>query len=658
MADTKYDPTFPSSFPAGSPATAKFRTANEIIPHLYWLIEHGPNDNKRCQCKYCAKKSQADVNRLEGLDARPSSVAPIAPTQPRAKRQPIEKKEKKPAIQGVNGNGKQAVKSRTFNADSPEPSYAGAFVDKERDADLRLGGPKYRKGELVWAEFTQGPLVSSPSQQQGQYEEGENPVVTYWPAVVKIGEQRTESKLGHPYKVGGAAEAPRFTIMKRWVYEVIYLGTESTGMGVEEDQIKQWCGTVPPRAVWTPEKLLRPETMDSIWDGARIRKVNLREVRTLEQAVAPLAFAMQIAAHIIASFSLKSVNFRLPCLTSKSTVDVRWFRLCSRDRYIIKDEHIVKSESPSPEARLEMERVKDDWHYQSIYLGSELIWVNDFVRIIHHPKSTLPPQHRVSKNAENRSIFMKVFAISKHQGSGKVQFTGQLYELRTLSEAGDMKNGSETGENGETLEGLAARDGASNGDSSKPNLAFNAVPLPPAPDGFKFHRITPGESVIRQDLDYIAGRYYPLPKHLDSFSKINEILDTFPFGYVFEDVEIDGQVVGKQRVVRALTELDGIVCVAGLAPAGWLYIKVSMTSRSFSRLSRIGDPDPRSRAQAHVWQGDRMTALVEAEQSSSVSLFLLLFAEAPALLVSSLTPYCSLQQSEIANWFARQQTED
>lgn len=171
------------------------------------------------------------------------------------------------------------------------------------------------------------------------------------------------------------------------------------------------------------------------------------------------------------------------------------------------------------------------------------------------------------------------------------------------------------------------------------------------PDGFEFHKITPGESSTRQDLDYIAGRYYPLPKHLDSLSKINEILETFPFSLVFEDVEVDGQVVGKQRVARALTELDGIVCVAGLAPAIWLYIKVSLSSPSFFLLSRIGNPDPRSLAQAHNWYGDRMTALVDAEQLSSVSLCLLRFAEPPPLVIPSLTPISPLnrQRSRIGS---------
>ncbi|GAA5898933.1 hypothetical protein JCM8208_005431 [Rhodotorula glutinis] len=59
----------------GSAATHKFRTVNEFVPHLYWLLSHGPGDGLRCECKYCTKKSQSDVNRIVGLtDGRSSSV--------------------------------------------------------------------------------------------------------------------------------------------------------------------------------------------------------------------------------------------------------------------------------------------------------------------------------------------------------------------------------------------------------------------------------------------------------------------------------------------------------------------------------------------------------------------------------------------------------
>ncbi|GAA5930109.1 hypothetical protein JCM3775_004517 [Rhodotorula graminis] len=68
----------------GSAATHKFRTVNEFVPHLYWLLSHGPGDGLRCECKYCTKKSQSDVNRIVGLtDGRSSSVVSERSATPR-----------------------------------------------------------------------------------------------------------------------------------------------------------------------------------------------------------------------------------------------------------------------------------------------------------------------------------------------------------------------------------------------------------------------------------------------------------------------------------------------------------------------------------------------------------------------------------------------
>ncbi|GAA6015041.1 hypothetical protein JCM11491_001637 [Sporobolomyces phaffii] len=613
----------------GSPVTVKFRSANEIIPHLYWLIDHGPNDNKRCQCKYCAKKSQSDVNRVEGLsESRTGSVPPAsggggggpAAVQAKAKRSSNlsnsttaaekDKKSKmkpkpKPTVAPAAVSKplpsaseeateeatetvaveeeKQPVRSRTFNSDSPEPSYSGAFVDKQRDSDLSQGA-KYRFGEMVWVRVPQGTLApASPASAEEEEEES----ITHWPAIIQHREERTESKIEEPY-ISGSDAIPKFLNAKRWVYDVIYLGTKNQATGVEEEDVSNWLSSsgIPGR-VWARDRLLNRETVEMIWDGARMSKVELGELKTLEQAIAPLAFAMQVAAHVMSSFSLI-------------------------DRYIVKDGHFVLASDMTDQVQHEIERAKDNWFYQSMYLGSELIWVNDFVRIIHHRDAALPPRHYLSKGSEDRSLFMQIQAIWKDQETKLVKLTGQVYELRDLLD-NDVGAGSGTVGSMSMFEktptstasalhegaggGLASREPEPIDETSTPpqssSSAFYSTPLPPAPEGFEFNRVTPGESQVTLELEYLAGRYYPLAKAINSRTKIDEILKGFPWGPSFgspaQADDGDEATPEKNAEKGTLSESHRAVALAGLTPAIKLYCKVGK------------------------WRGDRMNALVEAE---------------------------------------------
>ncbi|GAA5928865.1 uncharacterized protein JCM15063_003988 [Sporobolomyces koalae] len=575
----------------GSAATPKFRSTNEIIPHLYWLLEHGPLDRLKCQCKYCTKKSQSDVNRIEGLEQRQSSSSvppysgPTAPTSSAAKvsNKKLQKDDvgddRDAGVDGSDGasgptdssDNKAPIRSRTFNSDSPEPSYSGAFVDKQRDVDLAYPGkaPRFRRGELVWAEIPQGSLEWSSEaikEQRGSIS------LRYWPAIVQHRDERTESELQQPY-IAGHETIPEFVHVKKWVYSIVYLGTANTAQGLEQTQIKPWLlkdlsedDNGERESLWNKDTMLNRDSYSTVWDGTRMRKVDLAVIETLDQAVVPSAFAMQIAAHVMSSFSVI-------------------------DRFLIKDHHFVTDRpSLTPEDVESMKRYKDNWFYQSMYLGSELVWVNDVVRLIHHKDQPLPPLHRPQEDALERSLFMHVQAIWKDQETKLVKYSGQVYELRDdsmpLVEDEDNKG----------AEGLAAIDPrqldlATTAGKSPGSAAFYPVQLPPAPSGYTFHRLTPGQSQVTVDLEYVAGRYYPLPVDFDHEDKIREILQSFP-NIDPEDADSGEPTKSVDQDELKLTEAQRLVTLAGLTPAVRLYNKVSK------------------------WQGDRMTALINAETNS------------------------------------------
>ncbi|GAA5842519.1 hypothetical protein JCM9279_003606 [Rhodotorula babjevae] len=227
----------------GSAATHKFRTVNEFVPHLYWLLSHGPGDGLRCECKYCTKKSQSDVNRIVGLtDGRSSSVVSDRSTTPRmttarassgpAPRSsggaghgggapstpavkatiakagdpgtetllpPLKKKKRKRESGSRAGSpsGSSALAPKKVrngvdaaaNGAAPAPAvvvpaYRGSFTMRQRDEDLRdVGLP--RQAEVVWVKLAR-PLL--PREEGGT-------AITHWPAVVRAREFVSEAKV-------------------------------------------------------------------------------------------------------------------------------------------------------------------------------------------------------------------------------------------------------------------------------------------------------------------------------------------------------------------------------------------------------------------------------------------------------------------------------
>jgi len=195
----------------------------------------GPGDGLRCECKYCTKKSQSDVNRIVGLsDGRSSSVVSDRSSTPRratasagtssASRTggsvgggggaghnhgsagpkatvaksgdpgtdkllpPLKKKRKRESSDRAlspSGSATLAQKKVRNGADVAAggasapwpvviPAYRGAFTMRQRDEDLHdVRVP--RQGEVVWAKLAR-PLLSRDER---------GTAITHWPAVVR-----------------------------------------------------------------------------------------------------------------------------------------------------------------------------------------------------------------------------------------------------------------------------------------------------------------------------------------------------------------------------------------------------------------------------------------------------------------------------------------
>lgn len=285
------------------------------------------------------------------------------------------------------------------------------------------------------------------------------------------------------------------------------------------------------------------------------------------------------------------------------------------DRYEITDAHFDLAMSGplnSALAALKAQQRKS-WAFQSLHWGAELIWTGDFIRLIYpfggeDDSSAIKPT-----DPDGRALFMKVLAIYKtndtvddvERGTGMIG--GEIWELRDFGATNGAANGV-AGEarpsrlNGVAPAGLAANvsAGASTATNGVDGISPTAVDgkqksasptpsaadkLPPAPAGMYWHRLTAPSTGVHVTLDYLAGRYHPLPKSLNTRQKIEEALATLDA--MDESAQMNAIQNGEQPVQTvdvALPSEQRMMLLAGLRPAQRLYMKVRPHLRFFLRL--------------------------------------------------------------------------
>ena len=199
-------------------------------------------------------------------------------------------------------------------------------------------------------------------------------------------------------------------------------------------------------------------------------------------------------------------------------------------------------------------------HYQCVWIGPELIWNGELVRLtLEEPDTNGLPLGLLplSAGAHERTFFLMLSSIYRVTGEGektpdgssaRALVTGTIYELHDLSVANP--------DEGAVVANSAARVVA------KPRH----MPKPPA--GFEFRLLNPPGTNYGCEFDIIAGRYYPLPDHL-SQADVDAAIKLYA-----DELLMDGAL--------ELSEKDDIArrhCVlAGLLPPG-IYPTVSRFRR-------------------------------------------------------------------------------
>ncbi|ORY92832.1 hypothetical protein BCR35DRAFT_323209 [Leucosporidium creatinivorum] len=559
----------------GSAATVKFRTVNEFTPHLYWLLTHGPNDNLTCKCKYCAKKTQTEVNASLGLEnyrapsvKRESSIAGSSVGGGHGSGRPAKKikrslefSDEEEEDEVVVDTGYLADKTRKGNKLAREkprkpkkdatPTYSGTYVNKERDTDLS-DGALYRVGELVWVELPT-PFVDLKM--------GTSERITHWIAVVA---ERTIRSISSkkPSQVLQPGVAPFFDNKQTFAYRCSLLAVDAEVTKTEQ-HLQAWLADSPHSGLLAVDRIVAQESVRHAWDPKlmQCRRPKLEEMVGLHQAITPFALASQIAAHIAGSF-------------------------CLVDRYKITADHLHTSSTITQEERLRRDKTLDFYHYQCLWWGGERIWSGELVRLVPNldsfPEGPIPH----SKGANQRSLFLQISAIYKDKETDQAKLAGKLFELRDLKGVTEIE-GEEGGSALSRIEGTGSSSNGVNGNGKGKSTSPSLSPspsildphLPSPPPGFEFRSLNRRGSSTVIDAEYVAGRYYNLPLSLQSRQEIERVLSKVPpLEEVVGDTVLD-------RETRA-------VALAGLTHARVVYMTCS------------------------TWTVDRHTAITDAEHTA------------------------------------------
>ncbi|KAK4700250.1 hypothetical protein P7C70_g5997, partial [Phenoliferia sp. Uapishka_3] len=517
----------------GSPIS-KFRTANELFPHLQWLLLHGPNtsSSELCRCQYCSKKKkqQRVINADVGIDS-PRARAPKKPriSESRAtttkKPQPTQVVKAKPPKRKNNSAGK--------------PTYAGTYTNPLRLIDLSEGA-LFRLGEMVWVELPT-PLFDSNSDYN----------ITYWPAIIMERNVHQQSDVLHPGKLAkvmsekvdlesvaveheAPSAPPTFSRQQTWKYRVNLVAL-SDQISRTESQMKPWLGHEPLLST-EDFSITAPESVKLVYDNHQVVRPSLGQLKTFHLAATTFALALQISAHVITTFSVV-------------------------DGYRLEGNHIILPPTLTATELSERYEQLQHMHFHFFWWGGEKIWSGELVRLVADDSVVRLGEH--TPGAENRGRFLKIAGIYKSEkGEAVIWVTGTLYELVEKEVDG----------------GVAVAESSSAADSTKEDTtpAFQKVVaedpfMPEAPPGLAFHRITPPGEAIHLQIEHVAGRYYQLPPSLQAEGEVERVMETLT--PILEVVEAALTQEGEDEGEVFLEEDQRAVILAGLVPAYVGYMK-------------------------------------------------------------------------------------
>ncbi|WAQ82338.1 hypothetical protein PtA15_2A655 [Puccinia triticina] len=472
----------------GSPHVYKFRTANEFLPHLQWLLLHKTMD---CLCKYCSgAKNQFEVNAALGL---PNSVTKGKPDTSQANDRP-----KRP---------KRSHSPAGSNQVNSTYKFQGPYLNEALNRDLLENRSNFRKYELVWCLVTDLMLGASPELSRNSRELG----IKYWPglceeptlcnesrafiSILDDEHDRSEGPSGsrNPSKrkldqVQTSLSKPasnEFQNQQRFKWNIRLLGLSDIVIR-EESQILPWLfKTADLKHKFGMNKkhgLKLPQHIQN----RHSKRPTLDSFTSVDETLVAFQLAIQIAANL----------------------EEFWV---AHDRYDAFPDPETEEKS-SGSYRVNQEGTGSDspqmW-FQGIWWGAEQIWLYDLVRLNdfklgpHSPsKAKPPPQSPENSSSTNKPsedcYFLKIEGIYRDELGKKLIVMGKIFDLVPTQKSPTLPPSSSPPLNKE---------------KRRCNQSKKWMPDPPV--GYKFRQLTKSKEMNHLHVECIAGRYYsPTRKNL------------------------------------------------------------------------------------------------------------------------------------------------
>jgi hypothetical protein len=505
----------------GSKHVLRFRSANELMPHALWLLNTttlNPKDSPPdgCQCKYCTKKRQSDVNEELRL---PKSKEPKSLSQPRYPVFRLPKQKPKPGRSSLSemheGNGywpsSNAARStvieghHTLRAETrPKgpvtplrmPNTLPPNMHPDRAEDLRLAHQS-RDNELVWVPVH--PPIPTPDNSCS---------IRHWPGMVVRWKRQA-----HVIPIPGGDESAYEVEESLW-YTISLLATDGKERNYDSGV------TLPFLAYRVEDKLL--EALKHV-PSPSMEMLGSQSQYFEKHSPFPLADNNQNSEHGAKELRFEDVAHQYSlALQIQANIAQFWSPLNPVGEALAVTQ-VQKSLSAT--------KASGVTQYEGIWWGPEKIWCGELVRVIcsHEDlaqhvnvRDDLRPR-TFDVNDENeiasrgvlmhlREVFEDTILLSNRRGEdfGLDSDVNGRSTIKVCRVAGTLYETLKTGKD----------DDPHPNPSAGPTLVLGTPPLqipasrqkpylPPPPPFHRWHPIFHDGREIILDAIAIAGRYYP-----------------------------------------------------------------------------------------------------------------------------------------------------
>ncbi|KAH9169930.1 hypothetical protein EDB89DRAFT_2193152 [Lactarius sanguifluus] len=556
----------------GSVHAKRFRSVPEFVPHALWLMTDPTLDRRNCECKYCAKVPQRVISENLGYKHRTDPRLEPRAGPRRASRGP-RPRAAFPALRTgrvmlqERYADVQAMYADT-NAEMRRWFRVGELVWCALDPPIR--GADAAANITFWPGLVDEcsfktetlPRPKSPSIHSA---DGDFEMEDGTESVAHVGRgigssNGAGSSVAIPYAItphtGNSkpmTERPLpWTVRQKNVYKVKLLAVNHDYIAVET-QVLPYHSYKPSYDLIQALQDVPIERITHKPDEIAAFNPCPPELLNAEPSADDRRFAESTASYTLA-------------LEIAAGVEVCW---TPTDEWVFK---MVVPSGPSDagetSARALQASVVNQTRYQGLWLGAERIWTDDLVRLKAARGQIAPKDQEFMKaqGAPGRGVFMQLealFVVDVPDASGagvhaECRGSGMLYELadedweepqsrvstsdtengvarecrarrldsgRSVDSTAPAKIGDDTRNTHtaasastpprERNKEAAATMTTARLDADAPNMQLSrsskmsAVPLPPAPRGFRFRPILPEGHEVVVSLALVSGRYYP-----------------------------------------------------------------------------------------------------------------------------------------------------